>query len=134
MILDQIKARILADTTVAGLIGTAMYEGALVRGFSLPAIAYHTVIAPAGYTFQGSANPDEIQIQLDFYGDTAAQVHAVRKAVKDAIRDFRGQLSSYNVLAVFWNFDQDMEYETLINKVTIGFRSMSHVTIWYIAG
>lgn len=134
MILDEIKTLLLADVTVAGLVGTAIYDGVLPRGFTLPAVVYHIVSAPSGYDFAGVSDPSEVKLQFDYYGDTAAQVYAVQCAVKAVLQNLRGTLSGHRVLASFWNFDQDMPYEPTINKVAVGFRSLSQVDIWYMVG
>jgi hypothetical protein len=132
VILDELQTLILADAGVSALVAARVYDGVLPRGFTLPAVVYHTVVAPSNYTFEGNANPNEIKVQFDIYGDSAAQVRSVQKAIKNVLQNLRGALSGHNVIGSFWNFDQDMPFEPSINKVAVGFRSLSQVTVMYI--
>ena len=132
MILDSIKALLLANAGVSSLVDTRIYEESVPRDFSLPAVVYQTVLASGEYTFEGSADPNEIHIQFDFYANTPAQARAVQDAVRAVLENLTGHLSSYTVLGSFWQFDQDMPRETAINNVTTGSRKMSQVNILYL--
>lgn len=133
MILDEIKALLVADAGLLSLIGTRVHDMVLPRGFVLPALVMHKVTTVSGYTMQGSTQPADITVQFDVYADTALTARQIREALEDALQDFKGILSGGSVVqGTFWITDMDMPYTPDINKTAVGFRIMSHVRFVYV--
>jgi hypothetical protein len=133
MILDEIKALLLADAGVLAQVSTRIYDTVLPRGYTLPAVVYHTVTAPGGYTLQGSTNPSERTAQFDFYAAAAPDARLALKAVKAVLQNFKGILGGGTfVQATFWQMEMDLPDSPDTTTTAVGFRIMAHVLFVYV--
>ncbi len=133
MILDEIKALLVADAGVLAQVGTRIYDTVLPRGYTLPAVVYHTVTAPGGYTMAGAANPSERTAQFDFYAGVATDAQLALKAVKAVLQNFKGILGGGTfVQATFWQMEMALPDSPDITPTAVGFRLMAHVRFVYI--
>lgn len=80
---SALRAQLLADATVSGLIGTRLYPVVLPEGVQLPAVTYQRVSRTPARDLGGVAYTQS-RIQVDCwgrsYGDAKAVAHAVRAA------------------------------------------------------
>jgi Protein of unknown function (DUF3168) len=133
MILDEIKALLVADAGVLALVSTRIYDTVLPRGYQLPAVVYHTVSAPSAYTLAGDAAPDGITVQFDVYAGDTPTARRAMEALEDVLQNFGGMLSGGSfVQATFWLTTMDMPDSPDITAAAVGFRIMAHVKFFYL--
>lgn len=77
---EAFRALILAQPGIAALIGTRVYPLVLPQGFERPAIKFQIISTSRDYKQDGDDGVPTRRIQVDIYGDTYAQVKAVRDA------------------------------------------------------
>jgi len=133
MVLDEIKALLLADAGVLAQVGTRIYDTVLPRGYTLPAVVYHTVTAMGSYTMAGSSSPDEITVQFDVYAGDAPTARTAKETLEDVLQDFKGVLSGGSVVqGTFWVMDADLPDSPDTTQTAVGFRVMAHVRFVYV--
>ena len=76
-----LRSRLLADATVAGLVGTRVDCGLRPQGKPLPAITLTLVSSPRGYRMDGAQETQQHRVQIDCWGATYKSSDDVRNAV-----------------------------------------------------
>jgi hypothetical protein len=83
----DLRTYLLADTTLAGLIGTRMFPGAIPQSADMPAVAYHQVSAGHLGSLGGIVAPGEVRIQLDSHAATRLVANQVAAAIVARLGD-----------------------------------------------
>ena len=98
MIEHAIRTFVLADPTVAGLIGPRWHPVTLPQGSAFPAVTYQRVSTSPTASHDGPCGLAELRLQVDIWGDvagrwdTVAEVgHALRQAL-DGVRGAFGDI------------------------------------------
>lgn len=92
--LAELRAHVLEDETVSGLVGARMYPTALPQNATFPAISYQLVSEIRTPTMLHPDTLPEARVQIDAWGKTFAQAHAVAEALRECLDGFRGQMDS----------------------------------------
>jgi hypothetical protein len=74
------RARLLADTTVAGLVGNRVFWGERLQGSAYPAIVLQTVSDPRPAHLKDYENTRSTLVQMDVYAVKYADALAIAKA------------------------------------------------------
>lgn len=80
------RARLLADATVAGLIGNRVYWGERPQGSAYPAILMQTVSDPRPVHLKDYENTRSTLVQMDVYATTYAAALSIAKAAIAALK------------------------------------------------
>lgn len=81
-----LRDRLVADATVAALIGTRIYPpGELPQEPRLPALVYQRISMTDGLAQDGTTGPQRPRIQLDAYARTQREVESVQDAIREAV-------------------------------------------------
>lgn len=122
---------LLSTSTVTTLLadakggGKAVYEQMLPRAYKLPAIAVHRYGGVSEQTFGGPINLREDNLQIDCYGDTAADCDAVTDACRTLLNGFAGTLAGGTVVVgTFLEQDRDMPFLPNADVSSMAFRSL----------
>lgn len=89
--LADLRAHLLADTTVKGLIGTRMFPTKLPQKAAYPALTYSQVSGTRLRNLCATVHTRP-RISISSWGKTYAAVHALADAVKASIMDYRGSM------------------------------------------
>jgi hypothetical protein len=76
-----LRSRLLADATIAGLVGTRVDWGLRPQAKSLPAITLDLPGSPRDYHMGGAQNTQITRVQIDAWGTTPKQVKDIADAV-----------------------------------------------------
>ncbi len=86
MIEESLRSHLLADATLAGIIGDRVYPyESVAQGAPLPFITYYEVSGVPENTLDGTGSLINSRFQIDCYADTKAGLFALRNAVKAAM-------------------------------------------------
>ena len=85
-ILATMRAVLVADATVSGLVGTRLHALALPERSALPAITYYVVDTIPNETLTGIAGISRARIQVDSFADTIGGAVALADAVRLALQ------------------------------------------------
>lgn len=102
-----LRSRLLADGTIAGLVGTRVDWGLRPQGKPLPAISLTMIPTPRDYTMEAAQVTQIYRVQVDCWAATYASADAVRQAVIAELEPASGSF-----LGAFVQRDQDMPERT----------------------
>jgi hypothetical protein len=77
---------------VSAIAPTGGYFAQLPKDFTLPSWTYQKVSDPANYVLSGAMTQGQLRMQIDCYGDTAADAILLAKAIDELLSGFRGTL------------------------------------------
>lgn len=90
---SDIRARLAADGTVAGLVSTRIYPAILPQDPMLPAIVFSKVSAVRVHKLTGASGWSMPRMTVHSWGRTYAEAKTVAAAVRESLNGFIGQLS-----------------------------------------
>lgn len=115
---SAIRAALLADSTVAGLIGDRVYPLVLPQNPTLPAIVYQRIASPPDLSNDGPAGPLRTRLQLTLWASTWSGSRAIAAAVKAVLHGYSGSADGQDVLLVAEANETDgYESETKLFRV-----------------
>jgi hypothetical protein len=82
---EDLRAVLLADATVTGLVIDRVDWGSRRQGAPLPAMVLYVVSGAEGYTLKGADGLSITRVQIDCYGDTYASAKTLSRAVISAL-------------------------------------------------
>lgn len=82
----DLRTHLLADVTVAGLIGTRMYPRVLPQGAALPAATYRVVSRTHAPSLGGVTTSGLCRIQIDVFASLEATATSVAEAMLSRLR------------------------------------------------
>jgi Protein of unknown function (DUF3168) len=80
------RARLLADATVAGLVGNRVYWGERPQGSAYPAILLRTISDPRPAHLKDYENTRSTLVQMDVFATTYAAALSIAKAAIAALK------------------------------------------------
>ena len=81
MIEKAIRTRLLADATVAALVGTRVYTGKMPQKPTMPLITLTKIDKVSGLTLDGAVGPNQVRVQVDCWDGGVDGVRALADAV-----------------------------------------------------
>ena len=85
MLEQRLVAILLANVTLAGLIGTKIFPVAIRQTVGWPALVYARMASQPEYTLAGRGNWRTAQIEMVAWAQEYSQARAVAEAVRDAL-------------------------------------------------
>lgn len=82
---EDIVNRMLADATIAGLVGVRIFPGQVPQGQPLPAIVFNVISRTPLYDDQGESGLDNMRIQIDSWSTVYTQARQVSRAVRASL-------------------------------------------------
>lgn len=86
-----LHTHLLADPSVAGIVGTRIYPKELPQTATLPALSYHVVFARGTYSYTGPSTLVRARVQMDAWANTYAQAVSLTEAVRRALVPFSNE-------------------------------------------
>lgn len=103
-----LRARLIADATMAGLVGNRIYPGRAPQKPTMPYIVYHRISTVRAATLDtGNAKVPEVRIQCDVIASSQSEVETVLSRMRVVMDNFRGTSSGVTVLGVSVDDEQD---------------------------
>ena len=99
----------LADATLAGLVGTRIYWTRRPQAAGLPVVILQTISDIPAYKLDGETNFAEARVQVDCYALTYASARAVARAVSASLGGFSGTVGTTAFQGVFRTSDRDLQ-------------------------
>lgn len=90
----SIRTRLLADASVAALVGTRIQSDVLEQGQTLPAITYQVIDTVPNETLAAISDVSRARVQVDCFGATRGAANALADAVRLSLQMFRGLIGS----------------------------------------
>jgi hypothetical protein len=104
MIEDAIRTKLLANTTLAGYIGTRIYPTYLPQDAALPAIVYQQIDSPEHHDID-VAYP---MYQFSIFGITYAAVKAIAAEIYTALQREKGTWSGHTIIQGIYKDGRDL--------------------------
>jgi hypothetical protein len=103
-----LRARLVDDATMTGLVGTRIYPGRAPQNVKLPYIVYHRISTVRAATLDvGNAKVPEVRMQVDVIAATQAEVETILSRMRVVMDNFRGTSAGVTVLGVSVDDEQD---------------------------
>ena len=103
-----LRARLIDDATMSGLVGNRIYPGRAPQKPTMPYIVYHRISTVRAATLDtGNAKVPEVRIQCDVIASTQSEVETVLSQMRIVMDNFRGTSSGVTVLGVSVDDEQD---------------------------
>jgi hypothetical protein len=119
MIDTALKDLLVADSGVSALISTRIYDSALPRSYTVPAVCYHRFGVNQQYDFSGPISVVETSIQYDVYAADAATARSVTEAIKAVLTTYVGTLNNGTQVQACY-LEQDLPMPMLPDATTKG--------------
>lgn len=108
----KLAGLLLADATLAALIGNRVQWDTLPQGSAQPSIVMYVISGVPDYTMQGASGYVQTRVQFDCRGMTAASARAVAEALETRLSGFRGTFGGFKFQGIFMQgqrtrFDKD---------------------------
>lgn len=84
---EALRARLLANTAIAAIVGTKVTWGDRPQGKDLPALVLLLVVPGRDYTHQGADGLTGARVQIEAYGKTALQAVQLQRLVTAEMED-----------------------------------------------
>jgi len=123
-----LRARLIGDATLTGLIGTRIYPGKAPQDPTLPYVVYHRISTTRTPTLNGPTLVPETRIQLDIIATSQASAELVATAIRNRIDGYTGTSASVSVLSSVVEDEQDMS-EAIDGSDSIYYRVVMDVLI-----
>ena len=126
---EALRARLLADSGVAALVGDRVSWAARPRAGALPAIALHMISAERQYALGGSSGLVRSRVQADCWGLTYAAATKVARAVLADLSGLRD--AAMRVQGTFAVDERDLVDEEGSGASEILYRVSLDFMIWH---
>ena len=122
------RARLVSDATITGLVGTRVYPGKAPQDVTLPYVVYSRVSTTRTPTLNGPTNVPETRIQLDVIANSQASAEQVATALRNRLDGFTGVSASVTVLSSVVEDEQDLS-EAIDGSDSLYYRVVMDVLI-----
>ena len=121
-----VRAILIADETVLGLVSSRIYPMKLPQGPTMPAITYSRISGPRIETMAGPSGMAFPRVQVDSWASTYAGVKALADAVRKALDGYRGTIVSIRVGGIIMDGELDL-YEPGVEE----YRVTQDYIVWH---
>ncbi len=128
MIEQGIVLLVQGDATVKAIAPTGGFFAQLPKDYTLPSWTYQTVSDPAGYLLSQPETVGQRRLQIDCYGNTAADAILLAKAIDDLLSGYTGTLTDPDATHVLGCFRTNILDLFDIDSRT--YRRMLEYLIW----
>ena len=119
----ELLAYILADATVAGLIGTRLFALRAEQNATTPFVVWQDISGEGIYAHDGPTGLRTFRIQFSIYAPTVTQTEDVAAAIVNRIDGYSGVLNSA-VRIGFTFFDNDVSFDHELDSEGLRQRSI----------
>jgi hypothetical protein len=103
-----LRARLIDDATMFGLVGNRIYPGRAPQKPTMPYVVYHRISTVRSATLDtGNTKVPEVRMQVDVIATTQSEVETILNQMRLVMDNFRGTSSGVTVLGVSVDDEQD---------------------------
>jgi len=103
-----LRARLVADATMTGLVGNRIYPGRAPQKPTMPYLVYHRISTVRAATLDtGNAKVPEVRMQVDVIAASQSEVETIMNQMRLVMDNFRGTSAGVTVLGVSVDDEQD---------------------------
>ncbi len=103
-----LRARLIDDGTLSGLVGTRIYPGRAPQKPVLPYIVYHRISTVRSATLDaGNTKVPEVRMQCDVIATTQSEVETIMNQMRIVMDNFQGTSAGVTILGVSVSDEQD---------------------------
>ena len=103
-----LRARLVADATMTGLVGSRIYPGRAPQKPTMPYLVYHRISTVRAATLDtGNAKVPEVRMQVDVIAASQSEVETIMNQMRLVMDNFRGTSAGVTVLGVSVDDEQD---------------------------
>lgn len=124
------RARLVGDSTLTGLIAQRIYPGKAPQDPTLPYVVYSRISTTRTSTLGGPTRVAEARMQLDIIATSQASAEQVANAVRNRLDGYTGTSASVVVLSSVVEDEQDMS-EAIDGSDSLYYRVVMDVLIQY---
>jgi hypothetical protein len=128
MIEQGLSLLIQADPTVRALCPEGGFMSILPEGQRLPAWTYFVVSDPGHYVLDQVNKFGDARIQIDCYGNTAAEAMALATAIDDVLSGYKGVLADADATRVAGAFRNNKI--DFFDDASRTYRRLLEYTVW----
>ena len=125
-IAGDIRTFLLADVTLAALIGTRLYPLILPQDPTVPAITFQWISGQRAHAADGAVGLASPRVQFDCWAETYLDVEATFEALRKRLDGFQGAAGTSRIQGAFFETERD-SYD---DKVRLYGRSVDFF-VWY---
>ena len=78
---NDLRALLLADSTIGGLVGTRVFQDVIPEGSMFPCLVFKAIVGNSEESHAGSSNLEHPHIQFDAYATTSADRWTITRAL-----------------------------------------------------
>jgi len=94
-----LRARLIDDATLSGLVATRIYPGRAPQKPTLPYIVYHRISTIRSATLDaGNTKVPEVRMQCDVIATTQSEVETIMNQMRIVMDNFRGTSAGVTIL------------------------------------
>jgi hypothetical protein len=133
MIETAIRGLLLADATVAALVGTRVYTGIMPQRPTFPLVVMTKVDKLSNVLMDGTVGPNTARVQVDCWADDVDEVRGLADAVNGSddqstrgpLHGFRGSREGLHIKLMELAVERATEYEpdTKLYRVSADYRA-----------
>lgn len=94
MIEETIRAVLIADGTVSGIVAGRVYPLKLPQNATLEAIVYHRIAGPRDITLSGPSSSGRARLRFDCWAERYSEAKTLLVAVRDALDAVSGAFAA----------------------------------------
>jgi len=113
----EVRARLVADATVSGLIGTRAYALVLPQGVTYPALTYSKISGVRLHNLDGAAGRAFPRISISMWSGSYVECQSLAAAVRHSLDGFNGTLATIKCTILIDNEIDD--YDGTVEKYRI---------------
>lgn len=105
---EAVRAFLLADGTVGGLVATRIYPAVFPQGAVWPAIRITVIDGEDEFVLSGPSGFNRTNVQIDCVAETYSEMETLGRAVTARLNGFKGVASGLTVRGVYLTGKADL--------------------------
>jgi hypothetical protein len=126
-----VRATLVADSTVLGLVASRIYPQRRPQGTSLPALVYMNVHSHQTESLQTQTGIRRTRLAIESIGATYGSTKTLRDAVESALVNYTGTLEGETIYSIRLESVVDIDESTEPGSQFGAFRTIMDFVIWH---
>ena len=128
---EALKAKLIADATILGLVSTRVYPGIIPQSGTMPCIMYRQIFGGRDHVMAGASGLVHSTYEIICVADTYAEAKSVSEAVRSELDGYNGTASGVVIQDISLIDEEDMPNIEDESEKLRKHRKQLTFTIWY---
>ena len=93
-LMTDLRARLVADATLAGIVGTRVRMNRSEQSDALPRVVIHQISGDHKHHMTAATGKATGRVQIDCHASSPVEAESIAEAVRQSLDGFRGQVNS----------------------------------------